>query len=418
MTTSKIKIWLLAALLAIAGGAIAQSQLPPCPQSGTKNNCFGGFSFAGGARYVGEFKADQFDGLGTFTSSGWKYVGGFKDGWFDGQGNLTKPDGQNYFGGFKIGRYNGQGTLTLPEGRKYVGEFKDGTYDGQGIEYSADGAVLQAGIWENDKLVRPEAGQYPAVAATQPATNQTQEATRPRPENPGATKLAARALVIGNGAYTNFGRLPNPRSDAQAIAAKFRSFGIEVDLVLDADRDTLVRALNEYASKATGRDVNILFYAGHGLQIEGTNYLIPTNMRADGISAGYVKLNGISLNAVMDYMSASTRLIFLDACRDNPASRSLVATRGAGSVGLAPVSASTGTLIAYATKEGTVAADGNGTNSPYTTALLRHLDAPLDIGIVLRRVRQTVLQMTSNTQEPWEYGSLIGDQLILSQMAR
>ena len=141
-------------------------------------------------------------------------------------------------------------------------------------------------------------------------------------------------------------------------------------------------------------------------------------MRADGISSGYVKLNGIALNAVMDYMPARTRVIFLDACRDNPASRSLVATRGAGNVGLAPVSASTGTSTTYATKEGTVAADGEGANSPYTTALLQHLDAPLDIGIVLRRVRQTVIKLTSNTQEPWEYGSLIRDQLILSQMAR
>jgi hypothetical protein len=232
------------------------------------------------------------------------------------------------------------------------------------------------------------------------------------------TKLTARALVIGNGSYTSFQRLPNPKFDAQSIAEKLRSFGIQVDLILDADRDLLVKALNDYANKAIGMDVNILFYAGHGVQVEGINYLIPTNMRADGISAGYVKLSGIALNAVLDYMPAKTRLVFLDACRDNPASRSLIASRGAATVGLAPVSAATGTLIAYATKEGMVAADGEGLNSPYTSALLRHLDAPLDINIVLRRVRQTVLQMTSNGQEPWEYGSLIGDQLILSEMAR
>lgn len=231
-------------------------------------------------------------------------------------------------------------------------------------------------------------------------------------------KMTARALVIGNGAYTNFGRLTNSTNDAKSIATKLRSFNIEVDLILDADRDTLVKALNDYALRATGKDVNLLFYAGHGLQIEGINYLIPTNMKADGISAGYIKLNGIALNAVMDYMPAKTRLIFLDACRDNPAARSLLASRGGSNVGLAPVSAATGTLIAYATKEGSVAGDGDGKNSPYTTALLKHLDAPLDIGIVLRRVRQTVLQMTSNGQEPWEYGSLVGDQLILSQMAR
>jgi hypothetical protein len=264
----------------------------------------------------------------------------------------------------------------------------------------------------------------PAVAAPQVSqvaqTSQVHQATQllQASQVPQVVKLTARALVIGNGAYTHFGRLANARNDAQDIADKLRSFGIEVDLVLDADRDKLVKALNDYAERAVGKDVNLLFYAGHGVQIEGVNYIIPTSMRADGVSAGYVKLNGVALNAVMDYMPAKTRLIFLDACRDNPASRSMVASRSSAGVGLAAVTAATGTLIAYATKEGAVAADGLGKNSPYTTALLRHLDAPLDIGIILRRVRQTVLQLTSNGQEPWEYGSLVGDQLILSQMAR
>jgi len=231
-------------------------------------------------------------------------------------------------------------------------------------------------------------------------------------------RLSARALVIGNSNYTSFGALPNPRNDARAIAAKLRSFNIEVDLVLDADRDAMVKALNDYASRAAGRDVNILFYAGHGVQVEGTNYLVPTNMRADGISAGYIKLAGISLNAALDYLPARTRLVFLDACRDNPAARSLVATRGAGSVGLAPTAAATGTLIAYATKDGATAEDGAGINSPYTAALLAHLDAPDDIALVLRQVRQAVMRATSNRQEPWEYGSLVGSQLVLSRMAR
>ncbi len=235
---------------------------------------------------------------------------------------------------------------------------------------------------------------------------------------PQAPKLTARALVIGNSAYTSFSVLPNPRNDASDFAALLRSFGVQVDLVLDADRDTLIRALNDYSSHASGRDVNILFYAGHGVQVEGNNYLVPTNMRADGISAGYVKLAGISLNAALDYLPAKTRLVFLDACRDNPAAKSLIASRSAGAVGLAPVVTTTGTLIAYATKDGATAEDGNGRNSPYTAALLKHLHIPQDIGIVLRMVRQSVMSMTSNRQEPWEYGSLVGGQLVLSTMAR
>ena len=231
-------------------------------------------------------------------------------------------------------------------------------------------------------------------------------------------RITAQALIIGNSAYTAFGKLPNPRNDARAIAAKLRSFGIDVDLVLDADRGALVNALNQYQSKAVGKDVNILYYAGHGVQVNGINYLVPTDMRADGVTAGYIKLNGVSLNDALDYLPAKTKLVFLDACRDNPASRSLVASRSAGAVGLASVNTATGTLIAYATKEGATADDGNGANSPYTTALLENLDAQLDISIVLRKVRQRVMALTSGRQEPWEYGSLMGDQLILSTMAK
>jgi hypothetical protein len=257
----------------------------------------------------------------------------------------------------------------------------------------------------------------PEVAVAPPVATVRPSALPPQVAGSGAPKLTARALVIGNSRYTNFGALPNPGRDARAMAAKLRSFGIEVDLVLDAERDDMIHALNEYSRRAAGKDVNLLFYAGHGVQVEGINYLIPVNMRADGISAGYVKLAGISLNATLDYLPAKTRLVFLDACRDNPATRSLAGTRGVAA-GLAPVDAASGTLIAYATRDGATAADGDGLNSPYTTALLQHLDQPLDISLVLRQVRQTVLRLTSGRQEPWEYGSLVGDQIVLPLMAR
>jgi hypothetical protein len=240
----------------------------------------------------------------------------------------------------------------------------------------------------------------------------------PAPAPVNAPRLSARALVIGNSRYLSFGALANPSRDARAIAAKLRSFGIEVDLVLDAQRDDIIHALNEHSRKSAGKDVSILFYAGHGVQVEGINYLIPINMRADGLSAGYVKLAGISLNAALDYLPAKTRLVFLDACRDNPATRSLVATRGGATAGLAPVNAASGTLLSYATRDGATADDGDGQNSPYTTALLRHLDTPADISLVLRQVRQTVLQLTGGRQEPWEYGSLVGEQIVLPLLAR
>jgi hypothetical protein len=228
----------------------------------------------------------------------------------------------------------------------------------------------------------------------------------------------ARALVIGNSRYAHLGTLPNPTRDAQAIAAKLKGFGIDVDLHLDLDRAGLVKALAAFQARAAGHDVNLLFYAGHGLQVAGINYIVPVDMQTEGATVGTVKLNGVSLDDALDYLPASTRVVFLDACRDNPISRSLRATRSSVGQGLAPVSSVSGTLLSYATRDGSTAEDGSGSNSPYTTALLQHLSAEEDIALVLRRVRQSVLQATSQRQEPWEYGSLVGDQLILSRLAR
>ncbi|MFO1285810.1 MAG: caspase family protein [Rubrivivax sp.] len=228
----------------------------------------------------------------------------------------------------------------------------------------------------------------------------------------------ARALVIGNGRYAQLGTLPNPPRDAQAIAAKLRSYGIEVDLYQDVDRSALVRALTDFQKRAAGYDVNLFFYAGHGLQVGGINYIVPVDMTGDAASVGTVKLNTVSLDDALDYLPAGTRVVFLDACRDNPLSRSLRSTRSGAGTGLAPVSTVSGTLLSYATRDGSTAEDGNGRNSPYTTALLQHLDAQEDIALVLRRVRQAVLQATGQRQEPWEYGSLVGDQLIVSRLAR
>ena len=246
---------------------------------------------------------------------------------------------------------------------------------------------------------------------------------RPRPSVPTTTtprvgKLSASALVIGNSNYVNYSKLPNSVNDARDIAKKLASFGIEVDLVLDADRDKLVRALNLYKGKATGKDVSLLFYAGHGQEWEGENYVIPTNMSKDGITPGYIKLNAIGLTAMMDYLPSKTKLVFLDSCRERPPSEVGKVMKGSSNFGFSPVTAATGTMIAYATAPGKLAADGNGKNSPYTTALLEHIDTPIDIRILMGKVRQTVLQITANAQEPWESISLTGEQFILSQMSK
>lgn len=229
------------------------------------------------------------------------------------------------------------------------------------------------------------------------------------------TAKSVYALVIGNGRYKNAG-LNNPINDANDIAKRFTQYGFTVKLHLDADRKTLIKALTDFQAQSVNFETNILFYAGHGIQFNGINYIIPVDMALEAGSAS-IDFDAISTNQIVDkYMRGRTKLVFLDACRDNPLSRSFMASRGVGTVskGLAPMDVASGTLISYATKDGNVALDGDGKNSPYTEALLKHLDSREDISLILRKVRQEVMSKTKGQQVPWDYGSLVGGQLILS----
>lgn len=222
--------------------------------------------------------------------------------------------------------------------------------------------------------------------------------------------LNAHALVIGNSAYAGGAKLTNPINDAKSLSKKLRELGFKVTEVVDADRTKLVTSLSTFSATAQSADLTMLFYAGHGVQISGTNYMLPIDLNMNDLSQ--VPLQGVSLSSVVEqYLPGKTKLVFLDACRDNPlmqtASRSV-------SRGLAPINVSEGTLISYSTKDGQVAQDGEGKNSPFTKALLDHLDDPEDIAVVLRKVREQVMKNTGGKQQPWEYGSLTGGSLVLS----
>ena len=226
-----------------------------------------------------------------------------------------------------------------------------------------------------------------------------------------SSRIKLTALVIGNGGYKN-GFLKNPRNDAEEIAKKLTKFNFDVTVVYDTSRDKLIQALDIFSHKSKDSAVSIFFYAGHGVQVNGMNYLIPVDM--DLRSVSQVTLRGIPLNNVIEeFMPSKTKLIFLDACRDNPIllSKTRNITRG-----LAPVNVPSGTLIAFSTKDGSVAQDGDGKHSPFTAALLKHLDAPDDISVVLRKVRTEVKRITNDKQEPWDYGSLEGGALVLSKI--
>jgi hypothetical protein len=226
------------------------------------------------------------------------------------------------------------------------------------------------------------------------------------------------ALLIGNSAYKSVQPLRNPSNDVALMAKTLRDAGFDVvDTALDLDERGLRQALRRFEDKATDADVGVVFYSGHGIEMNGQNYLIPVDARLS--SDGDVKDEAVPLDRVIESIDRVKRLklVILDACRDNPFLASMQRGVGQRSVGrgLARVEpASTGTLIAYAAKAGTTAADGTGANSPFTTALARHVAKPgLDIRLALGTVRDEVLAATGQKQEPFVYGSLGGSTLTL-----
>jgi hypothetical protein len=215
------------------------------------------------------------------------------------------------------------------------------------------------------------------------------------------------ALVIGNGAYQHTSPLRNPVNDARAMAATLRALGFEVLARENAGQKDMKRAVDDFGDRLRGGGVGIFYYAGHGLQVEGRNYLVPTDAQIR--NEREVELEGIDVARVLARMEqARNRLniVVLDACRDNPFARSFRSS----SRGLAAIDAPSGTLIAYATSPGRLARDGEGANGLYTGELLLAMRQPeLRLEDVFKRVRQAVRVKTSGDQIPWEASSVEGD---------
>src|SRR5262245_29515521 len=226
------------------------------------------------------------------------------------------------------------------------------------------------------------------------------------------------ALVLGNGAYRNVAPLANPVNDSTRIAATLKDAGFDI---VDSRRDLSAvdtrRALRDFADKARDADIAVVYYAGHGIEVDGGNYLIPVDARLERDTDIYDE--GLSLDRILIAIEPAKklRLVILDACRDNPFSRTMkrtVASRAIGQ-GLAKVEpTSPNVLIAYSAKAGSTAADGDGQNSPFTAALSHHLTRPgLDVRRAFGFVRDEVLKTTNNRQEPFVYGSLGGEDVPL-----
>lgn len=224
------------------------------------------------------------------------------------------------------------------------------------------------------------------------------------------------ALVIGNSAYENTTQLNNPKNDAEDMEITLEAIGFDVTKVDNANYSTMRKALRDFGRKAQGAEIALVYFAGHGMEVDKNNYLIPVD--AQLLSDQDVEYEAISIELLNRAVAGAKglRMILLDACRNNPfvnkMSRS-ISTRAIGR-GLAPVEPQHGTLVSYAAREGTTASDGDGRNSPYTKALISHLKEPgLDIRFMFAKVRDSVLAATGGEQEPFMYGSLPGKQLHL-----
>lgn len=246
-----------------------------------------------------------------------------------------------------------------------------------------------------------------ALLAASPAPAQEQRNLAVRAAAATAPAVEKRvALVIGNSTYLK-GPLRNPVNDATDVAARLRASGFEVIERTNIKTSQIGRTLREFRAQLTPGAVALFFYAGHGLQIRGENYLPAVD--ADIEAEEDAPNQSIAMRQIMEIMEdAKTRLnlAFLDACRNNPYARSF----RSGADGLARVSAPSGTLISFATRPGSVAADGTGRNGLYTTHLLQAMDAPnLQVELMLKRVNSNVKQASQGRQEPWLEGSIEGD---------
>jgi uncharacterized caspase-like protein len=232
----------------------------------------------------------------------------------------------------------------------------------------------------------------------------------------GATPVEARrvALIIANGRYANAPALTNPLADAKLIEASLRQAGFDdVQTRTNLGKAAVEAELRAFGNLAEGANVALFYYAGHGIEAGGQNYLIPTDAKLQRDRD--LDIEATRLDTVMQVVSsARMRLIILDACRNNPFEASMqrsIRTR-AVSRGLAEVEPEGETMVVYAAKAGSTAADGDGANSPFATALARRLPQPgLEIGLLFRSVRDDVLNATGRTQEPFTYGSLSGQAL-------
>lgn len=383
-----------------------------------------------GDKYVGEYREGIWNGHGTYMhANGDKYVGEYRDGKANGQGTYTYNNGNKYVGELRDGKFDGQGTYTFANSEKYVGEFKDDKRNGQGVFAFADGR-RQEGIWEKDNFIREAKINLPnlnsKVATNTDRTDIDRERQQLAEERRRLEEEKRRlqqniqrdnaaiptdnrrrfALVIGNANYSSLPKLQNAINDARAMTQALRSTGFSVATHENLDLTGMQNAVRNFGEQLGKNDVGLIFFAGHGVQVKGKNYLVPVR---ENIKKSFeVPSNALDVDlvlATLENVKNDLNIVVLDACRSPFPGESRGASRG-----LATLEAGKGIFVAFSTSPGKEASDGSDANSPYTKNLSRLLtEKGLSLEKVFKEVRKAVVSETNGEQIPWENSSLMGD---------
>jgi hypothetical protein len=281
-------------------------------------------------------------------------------------------------------------------------------YVNRGLAYEKKGDIDKARADFNAALSRPPGKFITAKSAVETARQRLSALGSPSPVQ-GSNESIRVALVIGNSAYASAAALPNARRDADAVASALRNANFQTVMIeSDLSRDKLVNVLHNFAAAAEKADWAVIYFAGHGIEIGGNNYLIPVDARL--ASDRDVSFEAVPLDQLMSAVEGARklRMVLLDACRDNPfvsQMRRTVASRSI-SRGLGRIEPEPGTLVVYAAKHGEVAYDGEGDHSPFASAFVKRVTTPgLEVRRLFDYVRDDVVATTKRRQQPFSYGS-------------
>ncbi|MBN1250964.1 MAG: caspase family protein [Bacteroidales bacterium] len=428
--------------------------------SGNCSNGYGTYVFKNGNSYKGTFRNGKFEGQGSLTFvAGDKYSGEFRGGKFHGEGTMNIKGKGKYVGDFADGKYNGLGTYYYEDGRIQAGKWKENKFSGTAqsnlkvpqIEWisptyasseitkseaqiklciSSKELPQNIQVYVNDilqidnavngltsesncdytftRIVKLKVGDNSIKVVVKNGAGQVSSKIKNIKYNSEQNKNNKRyALVIGNSSY-QISPLENPTNDAKAMAEKLKQFGFDVMVYYNQTQEQMKKSIREFGNKITdNKGVGLFFFAGHGLQVNGENYLVPV----DAHIAKYqdIELEAVNLNRItgeMAYARNDVNIIILDACRNNP----FEGDEESGGKGLASAPAPSGSFLAFATAPGSVAADGTGSNGLYTQEILKAVSTPgWKIEDVFKEVRRNVYQLSGKQQTPWENSSIFDD---------